>query len=117
MTVPEAAAKWGVAKESIRRWARHGLFPGCSKVKIRSGYQYILPDDAEPPPKGAMRGMQELAERERSPAEREDYIAKYGGTLSVKAIAERLGIPAQEVRLIYDRLIRERKAGGTTGGM
>lgn len=96
MTVAEASAKWGVCESTIRKYILAGVVSGVYRVKIRNGYKWIIPDDLPcPAEKYAMRN---------APSEKEAYILRYSGTMSIKTIAANLGISTAEVRRIFDRL-------------
>jgi DNA-directed RNA polymerase specialized sigma24 family protein len=98
MTVEEAAKKWGIAETTVRQYIRAGVVSGAYKEKTNRGcgFRWIIPDDAPCPyQKYVMRN---------APTEKEAYILKYCGTLSIRSIAENLGISTAEVRNIFDRL-------------
>ena len=47
MTVKEAAQKWGVSTRRISEYLRAGRIEGAYKI----GFIWVIPDDAQKPPK------------------------------------------------------------------
>ena len=111
MTIKEASEMWGLSIEHIRKMCNAGRVP-AKKEKTRNGWQFVIPDGTERPKKGAGRGLAELLKVKREngmvPIQfKEKYIAKYGGSKSVKTLADELQISRDEVRTIYENELRK----------
>lgn len=109
MTVVEAAEKWGMSTASICRWARQGLIPVKREKGTKGpGNRWMIADDAICPKKFEKRKPPEPKPK-RPPDEQllthAGYVAKYGGTKSIKQIADALGITRNEVRRLYERAL------------
>ena len=91
-----------------------GLIPGATSVQmVGNTYRYMVPDDAvRPDREDVTTARKELKMKKSGVAvmdDREkqiDFVRRRAASWSIRAIAERMGVPVGYVRELYEEVIK-----------
>lgn len=107
MTTDEAAKKWGRSRSSIVKMIEEGRIPAQKIRRDGEKSRWDIPDDAKYPEVQTLSTTAPSASSEKRTLARlgeRGYIAKYAGVLSIKHMAQFLGVSCDHVRSIYDEI-------------
>lgn len=112
LTVVQYAEKIGRSYKTVQNWCARGLIPGAFKTRIGRNTMYLLPESAPSPQLSVGRPKESCKpnppeEPEGKTFTREelcDFIRKNCSKMTYGQLSRVLGIPAAEVRRIYDQL-------------
>lgn len=104
ISTPEFAKRYGVCVETVNRWIREKRIIGAIKVPHRNAYGFIygIPESAVLIPKDVSETP--TSGKDYTPEEMLSYISEHCSNRTYRQISRELGIPAVEVRRIYDHL-------------
>lgn len=110
MTTEEAAAKYGVRRDTVVKLCQRGRIPGAERVLKGKMLVWEIPDDAERPKR--KNDANAIEKIEPSPGivipltmqEIEGHIRRFASTHSYARLKAELGLSVYEIRSIYDRL-------------
>lgn len=107
MTIAETARKWFVGEWVVRNALLKGKIPGAVKVQGAHGLVWFIPGDAPDPIPPAISGSNGAQPKYTNVSDPVRFVQFNCNTQSIRWIARMLGITTQDVRDIYDQILRE----------